>query len=340
MAPVRIPPFEEFYAANRDACLPAARPPPRAEQAEDAFQETFLRALRAYAGLRHAEQLGAWVTTIAERVAIDVHRRSTRRPRSCARRTTWDGRPAHAELEHLAGALAGDGASRGRAPLRLRPRLRPDRRGARLERDRRAAGGLGRRAPPAKGARHDSSCARSIGASGSRPPPPGCSTPPTTSPTRPIGELLVATTDRGVCCDRVRAGGDARRARARSVGSRGCCASHDGSTAVGASSTSTSRASGRPSTSTWTSRSCRRFSSTCSTSSPRPVRRRDDVRSARGTHRQAASRPRRRRRAQQEPRADHPSLPPRDRCIGQPRRLRRRPRAQADAAAARGRALV
>ena len=32
-----------------------------------------------------------------------------------------------------------------------------------------------------------------------RRPPPGCSTPPTTSPTLPVGELLLAATDRGVC---------------------------------------------------------------------------------------------------------------------------------------------
>ena len=75
------------------------------QQAEDAFQETFLRALRAYAGLRHAEQLGAWVTTIAERRR---HRRpptQTARRTSCSEAESWDGRPAHAELEHLAGGL-------------------------------------------------------------------------------------------------------------------------------------------------------------------------------------------------------------------------------------------
>ena len=43
---------------------------------------------------------------------------------------------------------------------------------------------------------------------------------------------------------------------------------------------------------------------------PRPVRRGDDVRRARGPDRQAAGRARRRWRPQQEPRAHHPPVPP------------------------------
>src|SRR4029453_7722329 len=104
MALVTIPPFEEFYEANRDRVHRLLVRRVGRQRAEDAFQETFLRALRAYKGLRHADQLGAWVTTIAERVVIDPHRR-TRSTDELPEGETWDGRPPHAALEHLAGEL-------------------------------------------------------------------------------------------------------------------------------------------------------------------------------------------------------------------------------------------
>jgi RNA polymerase sigma factor (sigma-70 family) len=104
MAYVRVPPFEEFYGEHRERVYRLLVRSLGVERAEDAFQETFLRALRAYGNLRHGEQLGAWVATIAEHVAIDVHRR----PRPTADEVDedgWDARPAYAELEHLAGRL-------------------------------------------------------------------------------------------------------------------------------------------------------------------------------------------------------------------------------------------
>jgi RNA polymerase sigma factor (sigma-70 family) len=104
MAYVRVPPFEEFYAEHRDRVYRLLVRSLGAQQAEDAFQETFLRALRGYAALRHGEQLGAWVATIAERVAIDVHRR-TRPTVGAVEEDSWDTLPAYAELEHLAGRL-------------------------------------------------------------------------------------------------------------------------------------------------------------------------------------------------------------------------------------------
>lgn len=48
------------------------------EGAEDCFQETFLSALRAYPHLASAENLRAWLYTIAERKAVDLHRRRGR----------------------------------------------------------------------------------------------------------------------------------------------------------------------------------------------------------------------------------------------------------------------
>jgi DNA-directed RNA polymerase specialized sigma24 family protein len=56
--------------------------------------------------LRHAEQLGAWVATIAERVVVDAHRRARLTVELDDELEHWDGgRPPHAELEHLAGGL-------------------------------------------------------------------------------------------------------------------------------------------------------------------------------------------------------------------------------------------
>ena len=76
MEVVTVPPFERFYEEHRDAVFGLlARRLGRA-RAEDAFQETFLRALRAYARLEHGRHLRAWVLTIAERIAIDEYRQA------------------------------------------------------------------------------------------------------------------------------------------------------------------------------------------------------------------------------------------------------------------------
>jgi len=72
---VTVPPFESFYEENRDAVFRLLARRLGRGRAEDAFQETFLRALRGYAKLEHGRHLRAWVLTIAERVAIDEHRR-------------------------------------------------------------------------------------------------------------------------------------------------------------------------------------------------------------------------------------------------------------------------
>ena len=106
MHAVAIPPFETFYATHRDEILAFLRRRLGAERAEDAFQETFLRALRAYGRLQHGEHLRAWVFTIATRVSLDELRR--RRPYTAP--PDWDEadedeRPAYAELAHLTETL-------------------------------------------------------------------------------------------------------------------------------------------------------------------------------------------------------------------------------------------
>jgi RNA polymerase sigma-70 factor (ECF subfamily) len=108
MAAVAIPPFEHFYEEHRDAVFGhLARLLGRAT-AEDAFQETFLRALRAYPNLRHGEHLRAWVFTIATRVAFDQRARDGRRASNTVLLETEgapDSLPAYADLEELTADL-------------------------------------------------------------------------------------------------------------------------------------------------------------------------------------------------------------------------------------------
>jgi RNA polymerase sigma factor (sigma-70 family) len=100
-----IPPFERFYEERKDEIFGYLVRLLGREAAEDAFQETFLRALRAYEKLSHGRHLRAWAFTIATRVAVDVRRRPTPVPDEAPEVPVVDRRPAYAELEHLAGRL-------------------------------------------------------------------------------------------------------------------------------------------------------------------------------------------------------------------------------------------
>jgi RNA polymerase sigma factor (sigma-70 family) len=106
MAAVAIPPFERFYDEHSGAVLGhLARLLGRAKS-EDAFQETFLHALRAYPKLRHGEHLRAWVFTIATRVAVDQLARDGRQlPAVEGDSSVTDALPPHAELEDLTAEL-------------------------------------------------------------------------------------------------------------------------------------------------------------------------------------------------------------------------------------------
>src|SRR3954447_23355647 len=75
----RIPPFERFYLVHRDEVLGYLRRL-LGQRAEDAWQETFLRALRAYDRLQHGKHLRAWVFTIATNVAMDELRAKRPQP--------------------------------------------------------------------------------------------------------------------------------------------------------------------------------------------------------------------------------------------------------------------
>jgi RNA polymerase sigma factor (sigma-70 family) len=100
-----IPPFETFYTDHAGDVLGLLRRRLGRERADDAFQETFLRALRAYGRLRHGEHLRAWVLTIATRVAIDAHRRAGEPTDDLPDLAHVDGPPAYEELAFLTDTL-------------------------------------------------------------------------------------------------------------------------------------------------------------------------------------------------------------------------------------------
>jgi RNA polymerase sigma factor (sigma-70 family) len=110
MNAVAIPPFERFYIAHRDEVLAYLRRL-LGQRAEDAWQETFLRALRAYDRLEHGRHLRAWVFTIATRVAMDELRSKASANLSLEANGASEpaapelGPPAYLELEHLTGSL-------------------------------------------------------------------------------------------------------------------------------------------------------------------------------------------------------------------------------------------
>ena len=100
-----LPPFQTLldrYAADVMGLLRGAV---GRNEAEDAFQETFLAALRAYPGLKDDRNLRGWLLTIAHRKAIDQHRARGRRPLPVAEVEEV----IEASVEPLDGRLPDDG---------------------------------------------------------------------------------------------------------------------------------------------------------------------------------------------------------------------------------------
>jgi RNA polymerase sigma factor (sigma-70 family) len=101
---VVVPPFERFYETHREEVFRFLARRLGRDAAEDAFQETFLRALRAYPRLEHGEHLRAWALTIASRIVLDDVRK--RRPQGeLPELASEDGRPAFEELAPLTDEL-------------------------------------------------------------------------------------------------------------------------------------------------------------------------------------------------------------------------------------------
>jgi len=74
-----LPPFQRLLDAHAGDVLRFLVGAVGRDDAEDAFQETLLSALRAYPGLEHADNLRAWLFTIAHRRVVDERRRAGRR---------------------------------------------------------------------------------------------------------------------------------------------------------------------------------------------------------------------------------------------------------------------
>lgn len=73
-------PFEHIVSEHGPTVLRVCRAVLGPADADDAWSETFLAALRAYPDLRPDSNVAAWLVTIAKRKAIDQHRRRRRLP--------------------------------------------------------------------------------------------------------------------------------------------------------------------------------------------------------------------------------------------------------------------
>jgi RNA polymerase sigma factor (sigma-70 family) len=73
-------PFEEIVAEHGSTVLRVCRAVLARPDADDAWSETFLAALRAYPDLADGANIEAWLVTIAHHKAIDILRAERRRP--------------------------------------------------------------------------------------------------------------------------------------------------------------------------------------------------------------------------------------------------------------------
>ena len=103
-----LPPFQKLIDEHAAVVMAVLRGAVGREGAEDAFQETFLAALRAYPSLRDARNLRGWLVTIAHRKAIDHHRARGRAPvpvSSVREEAVFDPDPADGEVWRSVAAL-------------------------------------------------------------------------------------------------------------------------------------------------------------------------------------------------------------------------------------------
>jgi RNA polymerase sigma factor (sigma-70 family) len=74
-----LPPFQHLLDAHGNAVLRVLTVLVGPSDADDLWQETFLKAWNAYPSLTDATNLRGWLLTIARRCAIDHHRATGRR---------------------------------------------------------------------------------------------------------------------------------------------------------------------------------------------------------------------------------------------------------------------
>ena len=77
---MEVKPFEAIVREHGPAVLRVCRAVLGPQDAEDAWSETFLAALRAYPDLAPGANVQAWLVRIAKNKAIDLHRAAARTP--------------------------------------------------------------------------------------------------------------------------------------------------------------------------------------------------------------------------------------------------------------------
>jgi RNA polymerase sigma factor (sigma-70 family) len=107
------PPFEAIVSTHGSTVLRVCRAVLGPPDADDAWSETFLSALKAYPDLPAEANVEAWLVTIAHRKAIDVVRAAGRRaipvaetPEPAAVSAEGAGAPGPDEVADLTTALA------------------------------------------------------------------------------------------------------------------------------------------------------------------------------------------------------------------------------------------
>ena len=100
-------PFEAIVAAHGATVLRVCRAVLGPVNADDAWSDTFLSAMKAYPGLPEGANVEAWLVTIAHRKAIDITRAAARRAIPVAQPPDDSAAPAvHGPGGDLDGGLA------------------------------------------------------------------------------------------------------------------------------------------------------------------------------------------------------------------------------------------
>jgi RNA polymerase sigma factor (sigma-70 family) len=98
---VKVPPFQSFLDDHREEVYRFLAGFTVPHEVDDAFQETFMSALRGYPELRNGTNLRSWVLTIAYRKAMDSHRSRARRAVPTDDLPEQPSRGSHAEDQAL-----------------------------------------------------------------------------------------------------------------------------------------------------------------------------------------------------------------------------------------------
>jgi RNA polymerase sigma factor (sigma-70 family) len=105
---VSLPPFETVVTVHGPVVLRVCRAVLGPDDAEDAWSETFLAALKAYPTIRADSNVRAWLVTIAHRKAIDgyrARRRAAIPTDALPELSTTDGGVGHLPDDALADAV-------------------------------------------------------------------------------------------------------------------------------------------------------------------------------------------------------------------------------------------